>query len=268
MPISRFKILSDSLLEKFLQSVDFDVNKTLSEIERDYVPVDYFMFYNSVSSVYSSKIEGEEVDFDSYYKYKFLNVKYKPGYTKKPDDLLKAYEFVLENNLTFKNLLEAHSILSRNLLPKGHRGHLRNNPMFVLNQDDRIECIAADPKILKSETEKLFSDFSSLLKANLTLHEIFYYAAYIHLAFVKIHPFQDGNGRTARLLEKWFLIEKLGKKTVSVELEKNYFRNLMDYYGNLRKPGLDYESLDYSKSLDFLIMTISSLKTQTKNHQT
>ena len=138
--------------------------------------------------------------------------------------------------------------------------------MFVLNSDDRIKYVAAEPNIVKSELEKLFFDISKLLLDSLSITETFYYAAYIHLVFVKIHPFQDGNGRTARLLEKWFLIEKLGKKIVSVELEKNYFKNLSDYYKNIRKLGLEYNGLDYSQSLDFLTMTVFGLKTQTKNH--
>jgi Fic family protein len=138
--------------------------------------------------------------------------------------------------------------------------------MFVLNSDDRIEYVAAEPNIVKSETEKLFLDISILLNDKLSLPEIFYFAAYIHLVFVKIHPFQDGNGRTARLIEKWFLIEKLGKKIISIELEKNYYKNLSDYYKSIRKLGLEYAGLDYSQSLDFLTMTISGLKTQTKNH--
>lgn len=266
MAEKNLKILSNSLLHDFLGSIDFDIEETLASIEGDSVPVDYFQFYNSVSSVYSSKIEGENIDFDSYYKYKFLNVKYKADYTKKSDDLLLAYEFALENNLDLQNVLRAHSILSSNLLPKNQRGLIRNNPMFVLNSDDRIEYVAAEPKIVKSELEKLFFDISTLLSDSLSLPETFYYAAYIHLVFVKIHPFQDGNGRSARLLEKWFLIEKLGKKIVSVELEKNYFKNLSDYYKNIRKLGLEYLGLDYSKGLAFLTMTISGLKTQTRNH--
>lgn len=263
---SNLKILSDSLLNKYKDLIDFDIKEAITSIEADSVAVDYFQFYNSVSSVYSSKIEGENIDFDSYYKHKFLNVKYRPDYTKKSDDLVRAYEFTLENKLSFKNILRVHSILSRNLLQKNQRGQIRNNPMFVLNSDDRIEYFAAEPKIVKSELEKLFLDISFLLDENLSLAEIFYFAAYIHLVIVKIHPFQDGNGRTARLLEKWFLIEKSGKNIVSIELEKNYYKNLSDYYKNIRLLGFEYDSLDYSKSLDFLAMTISGLKTQTKSH--
>ena len=64
-----------------------------------------------------------------------------------------------------------------------------------------------------------------LSKKDLNPFEVFYYAALIHLVFVKIHPFQDGNGRTARLMEKWFLIEKIGQIATSVQLEKNYYIN-------------------------------------------
>jgi Fic family protein len=266
MAITKFQILINDLLVKFKESIDFDIVDLLSQIEIESVPVDYFKFYNSVSSVYSSKIEGENIDFDSYYKYKFLNVKYQPDYTKKADDLMLAYEFTLDNKLTYKNVLKVHSILSKNLLPKSQRGLIRINPMFVINSEDKIEYVAADPKIVKSELTKLFADIDTLLKIDLPTSETFFYAALIHLVFVKIHPFQDGNGRTARLLEKWFLIEKLGKDIVAIELEKNYFKNLGEYYDNLRKLGIDYEELDYSKSLDFLKMTISGLKTQIKNH--
>ena len=185
MTDNRLKLLSDRLLVEYIKLIDFNIEETITSIEEDSVPVDYFKFYNSISSVYSSKIEGENIDFDSFYKHKFLNVKYKPDYTKKSDDLVLAYEFTLNNTLNLDNVLKAHSILSRNLLPKNHRGVIRNNPMFVLNTNDRIEYVAADPKIVKSEIEKLFSDILFLLKEDISLPEILYYAAFIHLVFVK-----------------------------------------------------------------------------------
>ncbi|MFN8207299.1 MAG: Fic family protein [Bacteroidales bacterium] len=254
-----FKILTDKLLADYIKSVNESPLDKTDRINKTDIPVDYFQFYKSVSSVYSSKIEGEDIDFDSYFKHKFLKVKFKPDYTRKADDLFSAYDFIDSNKLTIQNVQLAHSILSKNLLPKSQQGLIRKNPMFVINNEDKIEYVAARPEIVKSELDKLFHDIDLLLQADLNPFENFYYAALIHLVFVKIHPFQDGNGRTARLIEKWFLIEKIGQKATSVQLEKNYYKNLKDYYSNIRKIGLEYENLDYSKGLEFLLMTANGI---------
>lgn len=257
-----FKILTDKLLDDYTSVVKESPLDKIDKIKKIEIPVDYFQFYKSVSSVYSSKIEGEDIDFDSYFKHKFLKVKFKPDYTRKADDLYSAYDFIDNNRLTFKNVQKTHSILSKNLLPKSQQGLIRKNPMFVINSNDKIDYVAAIPEIVKPELDKLFHDIDLLLQADLNPFEIFYYASLLHLVFVKIHPFQDGNGRTARLIEKWFLIEKIGQKATSVQLEKNYYKRLNDYYSNIRKIGLEYEDLDYSKCLDFLLMTVSGIDDQ------
>ncbi len=254
-----FEILTSELLVEFTMKVNEAPSNKLNRIIRPELPVDYFQFSKSVSSVYSSKIEGEEIDFDSYFKHKFMKVQFKADYTKKADDLYSAYEFIDSNRLTLENVKKAHSILSSNLLPKSQQGFTRTNPMFVINSNDQIEYVAASPEQVNSELEKLFRDIEALKSKKLNSYEIFYYASLIHLIFVKIHPFQDGNGRTARLIEKWFLIEKLGDKANSIQLEKNYYLKLKDYYSNIKKLGLEYDELDYKKSLDFLLMTVQSL---------
>lgn len=256
------EILSLDLLVKYKEAVKQSPLEILGQLEKVDTPVDYFQFYNSVSSVYSSKIEGENIDFDSFFKHKFMNVKYQPDYTKNADDLYLAYEFIFKHNLTLENLQKAHSILSSNLLPKSQQGLIRNNPMFVINSKDRIEYVATEPSKVKSELGRLFKDIEVLQKGVLDPFEVFYFAAYIHLVFVKIHPFQDGNGRAARLLEKWFLIEKFDDKATAVQLEKNYYQNLENYYSNIKQLGSEYEELDYSKCLDFLLMTVTGIKTQ------
>ena len=257
-----FKILTAELLDDYTNAVGESPLDKIDKIKKLEMPVDYFQFYKSASSVYSSKIEGEDIDFDSYFKHKFLNVKFKPDYTRKADDLYSAYDFIDNNKLTLENVQKTHSILSNNLLPESQQGFIRNNPMFVINSNDRIEYVAANPEIVKSEIDRLFHDIDLLLNTDLNPFEIFYYASFIHLVFVKIHPFQDGNGRTARLIEKWFLIEKIGQKACSVQLEKNYYKRLKDYYSNIRKIGLEYENLDYSKCLDFLLMTVKGIDDQ------
>jgi len=257
-----FQILTDELLIRYKEVVAESPLDKIRRIKKVELPVDYFQFCKSVSSVYSSKIEGEEIDFDSYFKHKFLNVKFKPDYTRKADDLFAAYNFIEKNPLNLGNVKRAHSILSKNLLPKSQQAAIRTNPMFVINSDDRIEYVAASSDVIGSELSKLFHDISLLNRADLDPFELFYYAAFIHLVFVKIHPFQDGNGRTARLIEKWFLLERLGQKAITIQLEKNYYKRLRDYYKNIRKIGLEYNELDYLKSLDFLLMTVQGIDSQ------
>jgi len=254
------EIISNNLLEDFENRIDFNPLKRLIVKSEESIPFDYFSFYTSVSSVYSSKIEGEHIEADSYLKHKFLNVQYEADYTKKADDLFAAYEFSQQRKLNKKNVLKAHSILSKNLLSPNQRGIIRINPMFVLNENDRIEYVACEPEKVKPEWNKLFKDIKQLKKSDLSITETFYYASFIHLVFLKIHPLQDGNGRTARLLEKWFLREKLGNKAISIELEKNYYSNKLKYYENIRIIGLDYKTLNYDHSIEFLLMTINSLK--------
>lgn len=261
--VMNFQILSALLLNDFkaqLLESPFDKIERIKPLD---ISVDYFQFYKSVSTVYSSKIEGEEIDFDSYFKHRFLNVNFKTSYTQKADDLYAAYNFIDNQPLNLNNVKKAHAILSKHLLPKKHQGSIRNNPMFVINNDDKIEYVAASPEIVQIELSKLFYDVDLLLKEKLNDYEIFYYAAYVHLVFVKIHPFQDGNGRTARLLEKWFLKSKIGAMADSIQLEKNYFKNLDNYYSNIKNLGNDYSNLNFSNAMDFLLMTAKGIDHQT-----
>ena len=152
--------------------------------------------------------------------------------------------------------------MSANLLPVSQQGFIRTNPMFVLNKEDKIDYVAAEQGKLLAELTKLFADIEFLLSEELSNSEVLFFGSHIHLTFVKIHPFQDGNGRSARLLEKWFLIKKLGDKATAVQLEKDYYLNLQAYYNNLKKLGIDYELLDYGKAYDFLKMTASGLLSQ------
>ena len=57
-------------------------------------------------------------------------------------------------------------------------------------------------------------------------------------------------------------MEKIGQKATAVPLEKNYYKHLKDYYANIRKLGLEYEDLDYGRSLDFLLMTVNGIESE------
>lgn len=100
--------------------------------------------------------------------------------------------------------------------------------------------------------QRFYDDWEVLLKSELTFEESLFYSAMIHLVFVKIRPFDDGNGRTARLIEKWFLAQKLGNNAWLVQSERYYYDNHQTYYNNIRRLGLDYEELNYNEALPFL----------------
>ena len=240
--------------------LDVDIQQEFTAIQQQDLEPHSFTFYTSVSVMSSSKIEGEQLEVDSYVKHKLLNIEYLPELTEKPNDLYKAYLFAKDNPLTNKNFFEAHKLIAAHLLPEPQRGVFRKTEMLVMeHKTGRIQYEAAMLDVLQAEYEKLWDDIETLVKKNLSIKEVFYYASFIHLVFVDIHPFGDGNGRIGRLLEKWFLAEKLGERAWYIQSEKFYYKNVNDYYKNLSRIGMFYENLDYEKALPFLLMLPQSL---------
>lgn len=255
----KFEIVPDYLLENYCEAISEDYLKKYKQLQESELSMDAFSFYTSVAAVFSSRIEGEAMELDSYVKHKRFGIEFSPDYTQKIDDLYNAYSFA-QSNLCHQGTVEAaHRTITAHILPAHTQGKVRINNMYVTTPDGRIEYVAASPYLVEAEMNKFYADLNTLLAADLTVQEVFYYAALLHLVFVKIHPFNDGNGRTARLIEKWFLALKLGEKAWLIQSEKNYYQHHQTYYQNIRRMGLEYEALDYGKALPFLLMLPGSL---------
>ncbi len=119
--------------------------------------------------------------------------------------------------------------------------------------------MAVEAEYVASIMQDFFLEISELLSTALTLEETFYFASFIHLRFAYIHPFRDGNGRTARLLEKWFLAQKLGIAFWNLPAEKYYKEHRPEYYKNIDL-GVNFYELNYDKCLPFLWMLPDSLR--------
>ena len=218
-----------------------------------------FDYLTKTSAVYSSNIEGNSIDLNSYMNYELNKAKFKQGKEiEEIEQLIKAYEFAQINQLNEKNLLKSHEILSKPLLIKSKRGKYRIEPVGVFGKSG-IAYLAVEPDFVGEYMKIFFAELNILLKEDLTQEEVFYFASLVHLRFVHIHPFRDGNGRAARLLEKWFISEKLGKSFWQIPSEEYYKNNQQKYYDTINL-GVNFYELNDDKCLPFLEMLPNCLK--------
>jgi Fic family protein len=99
--------------------------------------------------------------------------------------------------------------------------------------------------------QKLLDDIKILLSRKLSFSETIYFAAFIHFLFAKTHPFADGNGRSARLLEKWFISRHLGATAWALPTEVYYWQNRSEYYQKLNVGVNYYETLERLENVNF-----------------
>ena len=136
--------------------LDIDIEKSFAVIQEKELEPHSFTFYTSVSVMSSSKIEGEQMEIDSYVKHKLLNIEYIPELTEKPNDLYDAYQFAKVSALNESNIYEVHRMLTKHFLPENRQGKIRNGNMYVTTDDGRIEYVAVSPYGVKTELEKLY----------------------------------------------------------------------------------------------------------------
>lgn len=217
-------------------------------------------FSNAVSAVYSSNIEGNPIDVNSYLASKFRGrrIQFNARDRKEIEDLESAYRFAQTHALNEKNFLTAHRMLAATLLSKSSLGKYRDQMVYVYSRAG-MEYAAIEPEHVPSAMRQMFAEVKQLRSSKLNDARTFYHAALIHLVFVHVHPFMDGNGRAARLLEKWFLASKLGRDAWHVPSEMYYKENVAEYYQNI-KLGLNFYTLDYDRCMPFLAMLVKSLK--------
>lgn len=210
-----------------------------------------FSFYITTSSIYSSLIEGSTIDEATYMQYKEAGITGNKDFNQ-VNDLIDAYNYAQTHKLTFNNFLKTHELLSKNLLEEKYGGKFRDKEAGVYKSFIKIYQACA-AKEVSNEMKKLFTDIDILVEKKLSYNEVFYFASMLHLSIAQIHPFADGNGRAARLLEKWFLTSMLGKDAWLLQSEKMYWKRRPEYYKSINL-GSSYSSLDFTDCVDFLIM--------------
>lgn len=79
-------------------------------------------------------------------------------------------------------------------------------------------------------------------------------AAKFHYKFIRIHPFDDGNGRTARILMNFILMQfGYPPAIIKTEDKQNYFSVLQQADANILEPFIDYIATNLNRSLEIMI---------------
>lgn len=215
------KISDKKYFTQYSRSIGHQISDLIEKIDFSEKNGD-FDYLTKSSAVYSSNIEGNSVDLNSYMNYELSKKKFKAGKEiEEIENLIEAYGFAQKNKLTEKNPLNCHELFSETLLIKSKRGKYRIEKVGVFGKSG-IAYLAIEPEHVANEMKLFFTDITELIENSLTEEEVFYFASLIHLRFVHIHPFRDGNGRAARLLEKWFVAQNLGHDFWKIPSEAYY----------------------------------------------
>jgi Fic family protein len=204
------------------------------------------------AAVYSSNIEGNTLDLNSFLNSRMAPRKHRPKEAREIEDLVSAYEYAKTHTLDEKNILHAHAILSREFVAASRQGVYRKEPVGVFSRQG-LEYMAVEWQLVPGEMDALFDVVQGLLRAKQAPAECFFWGAWLHLIIALIHPFSDGNGRTARLCEKWFLSQTLGRHLFALQSEESYWKKRPQYYQALRL-GPHYWEADLRKASPFFAL--------------
>jgi Fic family protein len=208
-----FKYNTTNNMLKSLHRFDMQVGGTLEG--RSIIPQDdknrYLISSIMEEAIASSQLEGAATTREI--------AKQMLRTDRKPNTLDE--KMILNNYLTIKRvleikdkpfskdlILELHSIIAKDTLnDKENEGKLRGNNNVNVVDGVTGEIFYTPPKFDK--LEQLIDDFCAFANHNSIdfIHPIIK-GILLHFLIGYIHPFVDGNGRTARAIFYWFLISK------------------------------------------------------------
>lgn len=142
-------------------------------------------------------------------------------------------------------ILKIQKQIINGLIDGFRRGRLRTEPVFV--NDPRIRKTIYWPPD-HQDVKPLMEDLINHLNTHNRSIDPLILAGIFHKQFVIIHPFVDGNGRTARLAAK-AILAAMGLNTFNLFSFENYYnRDVSKYFSKVGVLGNYY---DLSNKIDF-----------------
>lgn len=212
LPSDRLEFFKNSLLEEAVASSQVEGAATTTEVARD-----------MLKSGRVPRNESEQMIFNN----------------------LRAIEYISEfvdTPIDFKIIIELHKIMTANTDAQKYSGDFRKGEVFVTDHvDGEIAHIPPDWK----EVESLMDELCKFINdENKFIHPIIK-ASIIHFMIGYVHPFKDGNGRTARALFYWFLIRKGYILVKNISISRVILESRTQYDKAFLKTEKDDNDLNY-----------------------
>lgn len=167
--------------------------------------------------------------------------------------LVESDGLIKKGNISFDLplILKIQKMVTEELMTKYNSGRLRTEPVFVNNPAVR-QTVYWPPDHV--DVPVLMEDLFEYLKKNSKTIDPLILAGIFHKQFVIIHPFIDGNGRTARLSAK-ILLAKMGLNTFNLFSFENYYnQNVSKYFDEVGMIGSYYDlkdEIDFTSWLEY-----------------
>lgn len=157
--------------------------------------------------------------------------------------------------ITERVILKIHCLVTENTLAEEFSGHWRPGPIYVIGRKFGWpdEIMYTGPEADK--VPALMKDLVLWIKDSVSkdIHPIIV-AGVVHQELAAIHPFQDGNGRTARALATLILYERGYDFRRLFALEDYYNKDRQKYYAAINI-GKNYEErrVDFTPWLEYFV---------------
>lgn len=192
-------------------------------------------------------------------------------------DALRYIEELVKKNrpITEKVLLKIHRLVTNKTLPGEHSGRYRTGPVFVVRRrfgfPDEIVYTGPNAKKVPDLCASLIKWLQNSKEAGINPVIA---AGIVHQEIAAIHPFSDGNGRTARALATLVLYSRGYDFRRLFALEDYYNRDRQKYYQaiNIGKnyeerrhdftPWLEYFTKGFKEEIDNVKNQVSALSSK------